>query len=338
MVRTRWKRVLGFLALLVILIISLGITFTIGWRPFVGPKARALTERHFESTPDRLAHGKYLVEAVTGCLGCHSPADLRKAGTPPLEGKIGAGSPWPDKQLPWLVAPNITPDKQTGAGDWSDDTFARAIREGIGHDGRALFSVMPYANYRSMSDEDLASIVVYIRSLPAVHNELPKTKIPFPLNFLIKNMPQPVVAAVANPEVSSPVRRGAYLVTMGSCADCHTPQERGQAIPGMDFAGGFVFDGPTGVVASSNITPDPSGISYYDETLFLRAIHEGKVGARQLNAVMPWSFYAKMTDEDLRSVFAYLKTLKPVNHHVDSAEPPTACRLCRQKHGLGEKN
>jgi mono/diheme cytochrome c family protein len=336
--RRRWKRVVVFVALFLVLIISLGITFTIGWRPIIGPKARTLTERHFESTPDRLARGKYLVEAVTGCVGCHSPADLSKPGVPPLEGKLGAGAPWPDKQLPWLVAPNITPDKQTGAGNWSDDTLARAIREGIGHDGRALFPVMPYGNYRSMSDEDLASVVVYIRSLPAVSNQLPTTRKPFPLNFLVNSMPQPIVGAVANPDVSSSVSRGAYLVTMASCADCHTPQERGQAVSGMDFAGGFVFDGPTGVVASANITPDASGISYYDETLFIQAIREGKVGARQLNPVMPWWFYGKMSDEDLKSVFAYLKTLKPVHHRVDNNEPPTACRLCRQKHGLGEKN
>ena len=338
MARQRWLKLLGIALLLLIVIFSLGVTFTIGWRPIIGARARPLTDRHFESSPERLQRGKYLVDAVTGCLGCHSPADFSKPGVPPMEGKLGGGLPWPDKQLTWLVAPNISADKETGAGNWSDDALARAIREGIGHDGRALFPVMPYQKFRSMSDEDLASIIVYIRSLPPIKSALPQTRIPFPLKFLIKNVPEPLTTAVPAPDSSTAISRGAYLATLGACADCHTAQERGQAIVGMDFAGGFVLDGPTGVVASSNITPDASGISYYDENLFLHTLREGKTGARQLNAAMPWYFYGKMNDEDLKSLFAYLRTLKPVNHRVDNTEPPTMCKICRQKHGLGDKN
>ena len=144
MARQRWLKLLGIAVLLLIVIFSLGVTFTIGWRPIIGARARPLTDRHFESSPERLQRGKYLVDAVTGCLGCHSPADFSKPGVPPMEGKLGAGLPWPDKQLTWLVASNISSDKETGAGNWSDDALARAIREGIGHDGRALFPVMPY--------------------------------------------------------------------------------------------------------------------------------------------------------------------------------------------------
>jgi mono/diheme cytochrome c family protein len=236
------------------------------------------------------------------------------------------------------VAPNITPDKETGAGNWSDDTLARAIREGIGHDGRALFPVMPYPSFRSMSDEDLASVIVYIRTVPPVKNKLPVTKMPFPLNFLNQSLPEPVVSVVPPPDQSTPVARGAYLVKLGTCADCHTPQERGQPITGLEFAGGSVLDAPTGVVASANITPDPTGISYYDENLYLHAMREGKVGARQLNAAMPWWYYGHMTDDDLKSVFAYLRAQKPVQHRVDNTEPPTQCKLCRQRHGLGDKN
>jgi hypothetical protein len=106
----------------------------------------------------------------------------------------------------------------------------------------------------------------------------------------------------------------------------------------LEFAGGFVLDVPSGAVAATNITPDASGISYYDENLFLHAMQEGKVGARQLSSVMPWWYYGKMNDEDLKSIFAYLKTLKPVSHRVDNTEPPTECKRCRQKHGLGDKN
>lgn len=334
----RLRSVLAFTILVLLVLISLGITFTIGWRPFIGPRTRAVTDRRFESTPARLERGKYLVDSVMGCLGCHSEIDSRRPGAPPVEGRAGAGARWADANLPWLVAPNITPDKETGAGNWSDDTFARAIREGIGHDGRALFPVMPYQNYRALSDEDLAAVIVYIRSIPAVRNQLPLSQIPFPMSFFIKDMPRPITSPVPAPDLSTAALRGAYLTRMGSCADCHTPVEKGLPIAGLDFAGGFVFSLQTGVVASANITPDASGISYYDEALFMRAMREGKVGARTLNAAMPWWFYSKMTDEDLKAMFAYLKTLKPVKHRVDNAAPATYCKRCKQRHGLGESN
>lgn len=333
----RLRSVLAFTILSLVILISLGITFTIGWRPFIGPRSRALSDRRFEPTPARLERGKYLVDAVMGCLGCHSE-DGRRPGAPPVEGRLGAGARWADANLPWLVAPNITPDKETGAGNWSDDTLARAIREGIGHDGRTLFTVMPYQNYRTLSDEDLASVIVYIRSIPAVRNQLPLSQVPFPTKYLIRGLPQPVISPVPAPDVSTTALRGAFLTRMGSCADCHTPQENGLPIAGLDFAGGLVFSLQTGVVASANITPDASGISYYDEALFIRAMREGKVGARQMNAAMPWWFYSKMTDEDLKAVFAYLKTLKPIKHRVENAAPATYCKRCKQTHGLGESN
>jgi mono/diheme cytochrome c family protein len=338
MAKRSWKKIIGIIFLLLILIIALGITFTIGWRPLIGAKKRALTDRKFEATPQRLARGKYLVDGVLGCFGCHTDVDWSKPGAPPVAGREGSGHIWSDQDLPWLVAPNITPDKETGAGNWSDDTLARAIREGIGHDGRALFPIMPYQNYRNMSDEDLASVIAYLRTVPPVRNQLPTTKMPFPLNFFMQNMPQPVNAAVPPPDQSTPVARGTYLVKMGSCADCHTPQEKGQPIPGMDFAGGFLLHEPKGDVVSANITPAASGIGYYNEATFIQAMRTGKVGARPLHASMPWYFYGKMTDDDLKSVFAFLQTLKPVKHQVDNYEPPTYCRLCKQKHGFGATN
>ena len=334
----RWKKFAGISLLVLIALIVLGITFTIGWRPFIGAQKRALTDRKFESTPQRMARGKYLVESVTGCLGCHSDADWSKPGAPPMAGREGAGHVWADQDLPWLVAPNITPDKETGAGNWSDDTLARAIREGIGHDGRALFPLMPYMNYRQMSDEDLASIIVYLRTIPPVRNQLPTTKMPFPLNFFIQNVPQPLTSPVSALDMSTAVARGAYLTRMASCSDCHTIQIKGQPMAGMDFAGGFILKEPNGSVAAANITPDASGISYYDEAMFIRAMREGKVGARSLHASMPWIYFGRMTDDDLKSMFAFLRTLKPVRHRVDNAEAASPCKLCRQNHGLGSSN
>jgi mono/diheme cytochrome c family protein len=334
----RWKRFASTTFLVIIALMALGITLTIGWRPFIGAKKRALTELKFEATPQRLARGKYLVDGVMGCFGCHTDADWSKPGAPPVAGREGSGHVWADQDMPWLIAPNITPDKETGIGSWSDDTLARAIREGIGHDGRALFPIMPYPDYRQMSDEDLASVIAYARSVPAVRNQLPTTKMPYPLNFLIQNMPEPVTAAVAAPDQSTPVARGAYLVRMAACADCHTPQEKGQPLPGMEFAGGFIRYEPNGPVASANITPAPSGIGYYNEATFVQALRIGKVGARPLHASMPWWFYGKMSDDDLKSIFAFLQTLKPVKHQLDNTEPPIFCRLCKQKHGFGATN
>jgi hypothetical protein len=106
----------------------------------------------------------------------------------------------------------------------------------------------------------------------------------------------------------------------------------------MDWAGGFILEGPFGRVASANLTPDPSGIPYYDTKMFVDAIHTGTVRARKLNPVMPTEVYSGMTDEDLSAIFAYLKTVKPIHHHVDNAEPSAFCKLCKVVHGGGNTN
>ena len=118
---------------------------------------------------------------------------------------------------------NITSDPETGAGSWTDDQLARAIREGIGHDGRALFPMMPYESLRHMSDEDLASLVVYIRSLPPVRNPLPKTEIIFPVKYLIRNVPQPVTGPVSSPDRSDRVKWGEYLQSPSQVARMSYP-------------------------------------------------------------------------------------------------------------------
>jgi mono/diheme cytochrome c family protein len=329
------------IALLVIVLLAIGaISLTIGWRPFIGAKARPLTERKFEASPTRWARGQYLVENLGDCFGCHGEHDWKKHDAPLIVGTAGAGyAEFPLAGLPGRVIPsNITPDPETGASSWTDDELARAIREGIGHDGRALFPFMPYPDLRLMSDEDLASVIVYIRSIPPVHKALPKTEIIFPVKYLMRSVPQPITEPVPEPDRSNPTEYGKYLVGVGGCTDCHTPQSKGQNIPGMDFAGGFILDGPWGRVASANITPDASGISYYDEALFIQAMRTGYVKARELNQIMPWWHFRKLTDDDLKAMFAYLRTLKPVKHRVDNSEPPTLCKLCGSRHGLGDRN
>jgi len=100
----------------------------------------------------------------------------------------------------------------------------------------------------------------------------------------------------------------------------------------------MAFQDPAGQAAAGNITPDASGIAYYNEDLFLKMMRTGFVQARKINPVMPYTLYGKMTDDDLKAIFGYLRTLKPVHHRVDNSLPPTYCKLCRQKHGAGDQN
>jgi len=196
---------------------------------------RALRDIVYERTPARFERGKYLTEGLLQCFICHSDRDWDKPGAPPLANKKGAGHIWEDR--PWLVAPNLTPDKETGAGDWTDDMFARAIREGVGHDGRVLHPQMWYGSFRSLSDEDLASVIVYLRALPPVHNVLPKTNIPEARKKTLE-APEPLVDAVPQPDLSDAVKRGAYLARIADCAGCHTAWEA-PIVPGFYAGGNF---------------------------------------------------------------------------------------------------
>ncbi|HZQ21709.1 MAG TPA: c-type cytochrome [Terriglobales bacterium] len=311
-------------------VLALAITFTIGWRPFVGPRKRALTDRHFASTPERLARGRYLTVGLLGCESCHTPKNWTQHGAPNLPGMELAGQSLPLAGLPGtVVASNLTLD-DSGSKGWTDDQIARSIREGIGHDDRTIFPMMPYAEYRQLSDEDLAAVVVYVRSVPAVHNPLPATKINFPVNYLVRAAPQPVTAAVPSPNPADPLDRGRYMVKLG--CGCHS------AVNGLPYAGGEHLEGPWGNVTSANITPDPSGIAYYDEATFLRTMRTGYVGARRLNSIMPFGQFQYLTDDDLKAMFAYLRSVPAVKHHVDNTLPPTYCKLCKQKHGGGDQN
>jgi mono/diheme cytochrome c family protein len=337
----RLKTIVLAAAGLVVLLVPVGISLTIGWRPIIGPRLRPLTDRKFEVTAARLERGKYLVDAVATCFGCHSEPDKNDPGFLPKAGREGAGqTAGVDPVLGEINIPNITPDKETGIGNWTDDEIARAIREGVDRDGRTLFPLMPYDNLKHMSDEDVASVVVYLRSIPPIRNSVPRMRPPFVLGRLVMNVPEPVTQPVPPPE-ATPVARGAYLVALAHCVGCHTPFDpnNGQFREDLLFAGGTVFDSVEGKKrASLNITPDPSGISYFDENIFMTIIRNGKYGARELHDPMPWVFYRNMTDEDLKAVWAYVHNLKPVFHHIDNSMEPTMCPICGNVHGAGDTN
>ena len=281
-----------------------------------------------EATAARLERGAYLFHNLLDCGGCHSERDMTKFGAPFVAGGTGKGQIFPPELgLPGKVVPsNITPDMETGIGSWTDGEKIRAIREGVSKDGRALFPMMPYASFRHLPDEDLYSLLAYLDSLPPVKNKLPKTELDFPVNLMVKSAPQPVIGAVSPVDKSNPVKYGEHLVTVAGCINCHTQEERGEIIKGKEFAGGREFNYGKFMVRSANITPDPeTGLGAWDEHRFLSKFHGYKAmadgtppPANQGNfTLMPWLAFAKASDEDLCAIFAYLKTLRPINNPVE---------------------
>lgn len=297
------------------------------------PRARPLTDRTFEVTPARLERGRYLAEGALMCVLCHSERKWNAPGAPPVAGREAAGVVLWERNGHRMVAPNLTPDSATGTGAWPDDALARAIREGVGHDGRALSLPMYWRSFRVLSDEDLASVIVYLRSLPAVRNPLPPRSLPPERVVDLAEDPVPLTEPVPAPDLSDPLERGRYLVRVADCAGCHTAWYS-DPMPGV-FGGGNEV-GRANDVYSSNITPDVSGIGEWSEEQFIRTIRTGKGGT--LDPVMPWIAYGRMTDRDLGAVYRALQKVPPVRHWINNVAPPTYCEVCGQEHGLGDQN
>src|SRR5687768_10556242 len=136
-------KMLKWIGLALVLVVVVGVPSVVGGRPFIGPKARPLTDRRFEATPARLDRGRYLITSGrTPCLLCHSPWETPGGGLREVPGKELTGRHWGPDGVPFVTASNLTPDPETGIGRRTDDELARAIREGISHDGRALFPIM----------------------------------------------------------------------------------------------------------------------------------------------------------------------------------------------------
>jgi mono/diheme cytochrome c family protein len=269
-----------------------------------------------KATPARLARGRYLVEDVGACFDCHSPHEYVNGQWMAKPGMKGAGQIFPPNfgQFPphsMIVARNITSDRQTGIGTWTDAEIEQAIRQGIAKGGQPLFDLMPYPLYRTMTDEDVKSMIVYLRSIPAVHNPLPATKLPFPVQVDTK----PPLTLPLPPNPSPEVRRGWYLVHIAGCADCHTPILPNGVRPASQLcAGGMIFHGPFGTAVSLNITPSSAGIGSMTEAEFSRTLLTSRVDGtgRKLSPVMPFEAYKNMREADIRAIYAYLRTVPPV--------------------------
>jgi mono/diheme cytochrome c family protein len=205
-------------------------------------------------------------------------------------------------------APNITPDKETGIGTWSDAQIISVIREGKRPDGSIIGPPMPIELYRGLSDRDVAAIVAYLRQVEPVRNEIPKSdyRIPLPPGY------GPPVSSVPDVSSSEQVAYGAYLAgPAGHCIECHSPMgPMGPDIEHQLGAGGFEFPGPWGISVSANITP--TGLGGRSDVEIRRMITEGvRPDGSHMLPPMPYPYYANIKDDDLEAIIAYLRTLSP---------------------------
>ena len=270
-----------------------------------------------ESAAER---GHYLVNTIMACGNCHSPRDAN--GQMIKEKAFSGGLTF---NTPGFVAtaPNITPDRETGIGSWSDAEIKRALVAGIRPDhgrlaGVALAAIMPANFYQALLPDDLDAIVAYLHTVKTVRNEVldPVYK------AAVRRDPYPdAETGFSKTMFKDPVKRGAYLVTIGHCMECHSAWSRGVS----DFKtglgrGGRVFppregspEGTPGTTAS-NITSDrAAGIGGWTDQDIARAITRGVAGdGRMLKPPMAYAFYAGLKPADLADIIAYLHTVPPL--------------------------
>jgi len=270
-------------------------------------------------------HGEYLV-TIAGCIDCHSQRQFEFYSGPIRKGTEGMGGQSFDQKLigiPGVVyAKNITSDTATGIGNWTDAEIIRATIQGISKNGDSLFPLMPYPQFSQLAKEDLLDIVAYIRTLPPIKNKVPNRQLFAPISVLYAAIPN-TIDQNKKPSPNDKVEYGKYLVTMASCMTCHTPvNEKGE--PGEPFIGGFTFHAPGFTVSSANLTSDSAtGLGAWTEERFLNKFKTYRETSgyifdpKDQNTYMPWSEFAKLNNDDLSAIFAYIKTIKPVKHLVD---------------------
>jgi mono/diheme cytochrome c family protein len=264
----------------------------------VGIAGVALAEASIE-------RGEYLVQGPMGCGNCHTPIGPQGfVMDQDLTGRMVEDSP-----AFRAVAPNITPAGRIAG--WSDAELVKAIREGLRPDGSLIGPPMPMGQYRGLSDDDVASVVMYLRSIPATPTvgDLPASEyhIPLPPAY------GPPVESVSAPPRGATAEYGAYLAgPVAHCVECHSPM----GPQGIDVsrlgAGGFEFHGPWGTSVAANITPSEDGIAGYSDDELAAMITMGKrPDGTPMMPPMPYPYLAKMTPEDLQAVILYLRSLPP---------------------------
>lgn len=257
---------------------------------------------------DLIRRGAYLTTAGD-CVACHTaPGGKPFAGNYVLNTPIGR-----------IRTPNLTPDKETGLGDWSADDFYRAFHDGITKDGSYLYPAFPFAWYTKVTRADADAIFAYLQSLPAVREPRQPSEIPFPFNIRTALITWRTAFFMAgefkpDPEASAEVNRGGYLVEgLGHCGMCHNANKivGNSGLAGK--LGGGVIDG----WYAPNITPDDhSGIGAWSDDQVVTYLKTGTapgtlpgVAAGPMRQTIEESL-SKMTEADLKAMVAYLRTQK----------------------------
>ncbi|PSO30568.1 cytochrome c [Bradyrhizobium sp. MOS002] len=255
--------------------------------------------------------GAYLAGSVMVCHNCHTPRgpqglDLSRA--------LSGGSQVFDEPAFKVSGSNITPDKDTGIGNWTDADLKRFLVSGVRPNGTRVAPIMPTAFYTVLTARDLDALAAYLRSVPAVHHDTPA---PEYRSALKPETPTYAGKRANEPELADRLARGRYLLTIAHCLECHTPE--GPSVV-HDFAGasgkgGRTFKGPWGESVSANITVDTAaGIGGWSDDEIKRAITQGIArDGHKLKPPMAYAAYASMTAQDLDAIVAFLRTLPPRN-------------------------
>ena len=258
-----------------------------------------------------LERGAYLMRGIVACGNCHTAK-----GGPMAQHELAGGFQMKEGPID-AVTPSLTPDKETGIGNWTDAQLMVAIRDGKRPDGSLIGPPMPYDMYRGLSDRDTKAIIAYLRSLKPVKNATRKSvyKMPLPPAY------GPPVGSIPDVSRTDKVAYGAYLAgPLGHCMECHTPMTKP---PMRDYknkmgAGGFIFRGPWGESVAANITPDKeTGLGNWTDAQIKAAITNGvRPDGTKLRPPMAFGYYKNISEEDLGAIVAYLRSLKPIRNEV----------------------
>ena len=301
----RFKKILKWTGIILLLLIS-GTTITVMSRQNLTYK-RPYPAITSSSDSAMIERGKYLVFGAAHCADCHGPRNsdsLYKLG---LDVPLAGGFTF-DLPFGKIYTKNITPDNETGIGKLTDAEIARTLRYGVNANGKAVFDFMPFHN---TSDEDLAAIISYLRAQKPVKNKVPDNSLDAMgkvINaFLIKPVgPDEEVPVSVKPDTTA--LYGAYLAkSVANCYGCHTQRSMTGAFTGEPYAGGLEIEG----FITPNLTPDStSRIFGWSQKNFLDRFRMGKLIPK---SPMPWNSFKRMTDNDIKAIYKFLKTQKAVN-------------------------
>lgn len=251
--------------------------------------------------------GGYLVNTVMTCHNCHTP----KGPTGDVvEKALAGGLSWDEPPFK-VSAPNITQDKETGLGSWTDAQIKTLLTTGKRPNGVQIAPLMPTGYYKILTPGDLNAIVAYLRTVKPIKNEVPGPEYRMPMfQEVLPGAEKPIAPSSLNDKV----KRGFYLATIAHCMECHTPMDKGRHLFSTSLGkGGQEFPGPWGKSVARNITSDKTaGIGAWTDAEVKRAITQGvsKDGSR-LKPPMGFGYYAKMTDADVDAIIAWLRTVPP---------------------------